>query len=65
MYAFNAHCCRDPGTRQLEWSRHAVERNDSAMAAGLMDRLWEVSDLVALLEVEELGLDKASRAVLR
>jgi len=25
----------------------------------------KVSDLVALLEVEELGLDKASRAVLR
>jgi IS1 family transposase len=31
-----------------------------AMAAGVTDRLWEVSDLVALLEAEEKGLERAA-----
>ncbi len=31
-----------------------------AMAAGVTDRLWEVSDLVALLEAEERGLERAA-----
>jgi len=30
------------------------------MAAGVTDRLWEVSDLVALLEADELGLKRAA-----
>jgi|CZKS01.1.fsa_nt_gi hypothetical protein len=30
-----------------------------AMAAGVTDRLWEVSDLVALLEAEERGPGKS------
>jgi hypothetical protein len=29
------------------------------MAAGVTDRLWEVSDLVALLEAEERGPGKS------
>jgi hypothetical protein len=31
-----------------------------AMAAGVTDLLWEVSDLVALLEAEERGLERAA-----
>ena len=31
-----------------------------AMAAGVTDRLWEVSDLVALLEASERGLERAA-----
>jgi hypothetical protein len=31
-----------------------------AMAAGVTDRLWEVSDLVALLEADERGLERAA-----
>jgi hypothetical protein len=30
------------------------------MAAGVTDRLWEVSDLVALLEADERGLEIAA-----
>jgi hypothetical protein len=30
------------------------------MAAGVTDRLWEVSDLVALIESEERGLERAA-----
>jgi hypothetical protein len=30
-----------------------------AMAAGVTDRSWEVSDLVALIEAEERGLRKS------
>jgi hypothetical protein len=30
------------------------------MAAGVTDRLWEVSDLVGLLEADELGLERAA-----
>ena len=29
-------------------------------AAGVTDRLWEVSDLVALLEADERGLERAA-----
>jgi hypothetical protein len=31
-----------------------------AMAAGVTDRLWEVSGLVALLEAPERGLERAA-----
>ena len=34
-------------------------RTSPAMAAGITDRLWEVSDLVALWEAEERGLERA------
>lgn len=30
------------------------------LAAGVIDRLWEVSDLVALLEADERGLERAA-----
>lgn len=30
------------------------------MAAGVTDRLWEVSDLVALLVADERGLERAA-----
>ena len=39
---------------------HSTLRVTSAMAAGVMDRLWEVSDLVALLEAEEWELERAA-----
>ena len=35
-------------------------RMTPAMAAGVTERLWEVSDLVALLEAEERGLERAA-----
>jgi len=31
-----------------------------AATAGVTDRLWEVSDLVALLEADERGLERAA-----
>ena len=31
-----------------------------AMAAGVTDRLWEVSDLLAMLEADERGLERAA-----
>ena len=34
---------------------HRTLRCTPAMAAGVTDRLWEVSDLVALLEADEWG----------
>jgi IS1 family transposase len=39
---------------------HRTLRTTPAMAAGVADRLWEVSDLVALLESEESGLGRAA-----
>ena len=39
---------------------HRTLRVTSAMAAGVTDRLWEVSDLVVLLEAEERGLERAA-----
>ena len=39
---------------------HRSLRTTPAMAAGVTDRLWEVSDLVALLEAEERGLERAA-----
>lgn len=39
---------------------HRTLRMSPAMAAGVTDRLWEVSDLVALLEAEERGLERAA-----
>ena len=39
---------------------HRSLRTTPAMAAGVTDRLWEVSDLAALLEAEERGLERAA-----
>ena len=39
---------------------HGTLRMTPAMAAGVTDRLWEVSDLVALLEASERGLGRAA-----
>jgi IS1 family transposase len=39
---------------------HRTLRVTPAMAAGVTDRLWEVSDLVALLEADERGLERAA-----
>ena len=39
---------------------HGTLRCTPAMAAGVTDRLWEVSDLVALLETDERGLERAA-----
>jgi hypothetical protein len=39
---------------------HGTLRCTPAMAAGVTDRLWEVSDLVALLEADERGLERAA-----
>ena len=38
---------------------HRTLRVTPAMAAGVTDRLWEVSDLIALLEATERRLEKA------
>jgi hypothetical protein len=39
---------------------HRTLRTSPAMAAGVTTRLMEVSDLVALLEAEERGLERAA-----
>ena len=39
---------------------HGALRCTPAMAAGVTDRLWEASDLVAVLEADERGLEKAA-----
>jgi IS1 family transposase len=39
---------------------HRTLRTTPAMAAGVTDRLWEVSDLVALWEAEERRLERAA-----
>ena len=39
---------------------HSTLRCTPAMAAGVTDRLWEVSDLVALLEAEETESERAA-----
>lgn len=39
---------------------HRTLRVTPAMAAGVTNRLWEVSDLVALLEASERGLERAA-----
>ena len=39
---------------------HQALRVTPAMAAGVTDRVWEVSDLVALLEAEESELGRAA-----
>lgn len=39
---------------------HRTLRTSPAMAAGVTTRLWEVSDLVALWEAEERGLERAA-----
>ena len=37
----------------LSEGHHAMRRMTPAMAAGVTDRLWDVSDLVAVLEAAE------------
>lgn len=39
---------------------HQTLRTTPAMAAGVTNRLWEVSDIVALLEASERGLERAA-----
>ena len=39
---------------------HQTLRVTPAMAANVTDRLWEVSDLVAMLEADERGLERAA-----
>jgi hypothetical protein len=39
---------------------HGTLRTTPAMAAGVTDRLWEVSDLIRLLEASERGLERAA-----
>jgi len=39
---------------------HRTLRWTPAMATGVTDRLWEASEMVALLEASERGLEKAA-----
>ena len=39
---------------------HRTLRTTHAMAAGVTDRLWEVSDLIAMLEDQERGLERTA-----
>ena len=39
---------------------HRTLRVTPAMAASVTDRLWEMSDLVARIEAEERGLERAA-----
>jgi hypothetical protein len=39
---------------------HGTLRTTPAMAAGVTNRLWEVSDLVATLEADERGVERAA-----
>jgi hypothetical protein len=39
---------------------HSTLRVTPAMAAGVTDRLWDVPDLVALLEAEEREAERAA-----
>ena len=39
---------------------HQTLRVTPAMAAGVTDRLWDVSDIVGLLEAKERGLERAA-----
>jgi hypothetical protein len=39
---------------------HGALRCMPAIAGGVTDRLWEVSDLVTLLEADERGLERAA-----
>ena len=39
---------------------HRTLRTTPAMAAGVTNRLWEVSDLIAMLEADERGLERAA-----
>ncbi len=37
---------------------HQTFRVTPAMAAGITTRVWEISDIVALLEADERGLER-------
>jgi hypothetical protein len=45
--------------REIEMNEEEL-RCTPAMAASVTDRLWEVSDLVVLLEADERGLERAA-----
>ena len=58
-YGFSGRCIQEPPSPYLPIFAynfikiHRTLRCTPAMAAGVTDRLWEVSDLVALLEAQE------------
>jgi hypothetical protein len=39
---------------------HQTLRMTPAMAAGVSNRVWEIADIVALLEADERELDRAA-----
>lgn len=41
------------GTRRIGESASATQRSGPAMAVGVTDRLWKISDIVGMLEVWE------------